>query len=307
MKHRWRDRWWFIVLSTMLVFVALSAVLCTRIASGSRSAKDTLSLPTTTALPFAMPPPSIAAQAAYLGDPVTGTTLYADHADSPRAMASLTKIMTAVVALLTGDPAAVLVVPPDIASLDGTGAAVVCCPHLRVGERYTLRELVTAMLITSGDDAAIVIADGLAGSQSVFVGHLNSVAAWLGLTQTHFMNVHGLDAPGQVSTARDLAKLAGFAMTLPLFREIVAQPSVTIPANASHPAITVETSNVLLVTGRSLGVDGVKVGFTGDAGYCVILHASKQGRQLIAVVLGDANASIRFDDGAALLAWGERT
>jgi serine-type D-Ala-D-Ala carboxypeptidase (penicillin-binding protein 5/6) len=144
----------------------------------------------------------------------------------------------------------------------------------------------------------------VAGSQNAFIAIMNRIAAWLGLTQTHYANPHGLDAPDHYTTARDLARLAAFALTLPLFRQIVAQSRYTIPASASHPAIALVNSNVLLIDGTTLGVDGVKTGFTGNAGYCLVLDARRQGHELIAVLLGDPTGDARFTDGAALLQWG---
>lgn len=219
-------------------------------------------------------------------------------------MASTTKIMTAVVAILTGDPDQRITIPPDIGQLAGEDASQMCCPTLHIGQQFTLRELLYGLLLPSGDDAAIAIADGVAGSQITFVARMNQVAVWLGLTQTHYANPHGLDAPGHYTTAHDLARLAAFALELPLFREIVAQSHYLIAATASHPAIDLKNSNQLLTLDASLGVDGVKTGFTGNAGYCLVLAARHGGRDLIAVVMGDPTSPARFADGAALLTWG---
>ncbi len=263
----------------------------------------TLTPTATPTLTFA-PPPALQAQAAYLYDPPTGTTLLDRNGEDERAMASTTKIMTAVVAILTGDPNQQIAIPPDVAQLDATDASRMCCPVPAVGMHFALRDLLYGLLLPSGDDAAIAIAGGVAGSQGAFVTRMNRVATWLGLRQTHYANPHGLDAPDHYTTARDLARLAAFALTLPLFRQIVAQSGYTIPATDSHPAIALVNSNVLLIDGATLGVDGVKTGFTGDAGYCLVLDAYQQGHELIAVLLGDPTDAARFADGAALLRWG---
>lgn len=261
-------------------------------------------------------PPRFGAAAVYVLDPQTQIGVLALHAQDPRPMASTTKIMTAVVALMYGDLQRVVTVGPEIHPFAETDASRMCCPYIQAGERYTLRELLAGLLLPSGDDAAATVAVTIAGSQSAFVVRMNAIAAWLGLAQTHFINPHGLDTPNQanMTTAYDLARLTAFALTFPAFRQLVSQAYLTIPANATHPAIRLANTNLLVHAedsrfgplGRDLGVDGVKTGYTLRAGYCVVLDARHNGRELIAVVLGespDATENLRFADGAALLQW----
>ncbi len=246
--------------------------------------------------------PQVAAQAALVYDPQTGATLYSLHGDQERAMASTTKIMTAVVAILSGkidQPVTVTAAAENFAP----DVSVVCCPQMQIGQVYTLHQLLYGLLLPSGADAASLIAVTVAGSEAAFVSQMNAMAAWLGLTHTHYENVHGLDQSGHYTTAEDLAHLTTFALSLPIFRQIVAIPRYTIPASTTHPAITLENTNELLSTGKALGVDGVKTGTTGAAGYCVVIDASHAGRELIVVILADASDQGRFDDAARLLRW----
>lgn len=270
----------------------------------------TATAPRPTATPRPLPPladltlpPAISARAAFVLDAGTGTVRYAYQPDTPRAMASTTKIMTAVVAILSGKLEVAVTVGNQVASIDPSQDSVVCCPTLQPGEVFTVRELLYGLLLPSGDDAALLIADAVAGSPANFVAQMNVYAALLGLRHTHYVNPHGLDAPGHVTTARDLARLTAFAMTIPLFRAIVGRARYTIPGTSGHPPIALETTNVLLNSDARLGVDGVKTGYTGDAGYCLVVDAQRQGRHLIIVLLGEPTDSARFADATALLTW----
>jgi D-alanyl-D-alanine carboxypeptidase (penicillin-binding protein 5/6) len=239
---------------------------------------------------------------AYIVDPLAGRVLLAHNSGKEVAMASTTKIMTAVIAILFGKANQVFTVPSDILSLDPASSKM----GVFVGEKYTLRELLYGLLLPSGDDAAVVIADGMYGTQPAFVAQMNALAQWLGLTHTHYANVHGLNAPGHYSSAADLARLAQFALGLPLFRQIVATPAITLPATATHHAIPLVNTNILLQDAANLGFDGVKTGYTGGptgAQYCLVADARLRGHEIIAVVLGDGTYQSRFIDVAALVAW----
>ena len=247
------------------------------------------------------PPPSLSAREALLLDPVSGQVYLAQNADSEMAMASTTKIMTALVALSFGKLDQRITIGSDAASLVGTEASVA---GLRVGETYTLHELLYALLLPSGDDAAVAIADGVAGSQDRFVQLMNLEAALLGLGHTHYADVHGLDAPDHYTTARDLAALAEVALRSPVFAQIVATPVYSLPATATHGAQTWTTTNLLLTSERYPGVLGVKTGFTGNAGYGLVFTAARRSGRLLGVLLGEPVEQARFDDAAALLTWG---
>jgi len=271
------------------------------------------SIPTPTPFVPQKPAPGITALAATMVDPATGDALYSLHPGDQRAMASTTKIMTAAVALLTAtDMNQTIRVGSDVNSLIGTGASEM---GVIPGQTYTLQQLLYGLLLPSGDDAAIVIADGVAGSQTAFVARMNAVAAWLGLAHTRYVNPHGLDANGHYTSAADLAKLTEFALEFPLFRQIVATPVYQIPATATHPLLKLESTDQFLnatdsvpgtsfvADGKALGVDGVKTGFTENAGHCLVLDAIQNGHEVIIVLLGEPNDPARFVDGAALLRW----
>ncbi len=257
--------------------------------------------------------------AATVYDPQTGQTLLAHNADRAHPIASTTKMMTALVVLFYGNNLDQKITITsamyynEIVPLKQASATVMGING--PGEQYTLRDLLYGLLLPSGDDAAVAIADGISGSETAFVARMNGLAHWLQLTQTSYSNPHGLDQihHHNLSSAADLARLAQVAMYLPDFRRIVATPSYTIPANATHPALKLTSTNILLTAGKSLGIDGVKTGFTGckdtdtgdlGAGDCVVLHALLGGHELYVVVLGDGAGNERFIDGAALVAWG---
>ncbi|HEX6798088.1 MAG TPA: hypothetical protein VF116_10305, partial [Ktedonobacterales bacterium] len=246
-------------------------------------------------------PPALSARIALLLDPVTGQVYLAQNADTETPMASTTKIMTALAAISFGNLNRRITVGADAAALSGTEASVA---GLRAGETFALRDLLYALLLPSGDDAAVAIADGVAGSQDRFVQLMNLEAALLGLGHTHYADVHGLDAPGHYTTARDLETLTAVALRSPIFAAIVATPVYHVSATATHDAHTWQTTNLLLSTERYPGVLGVKTGFTGGAGYCLVFTAARPYGRLVGVLLGEPNEQARFDDAAALLTWG---
>ena len=248
---------------------------------------------------------------AYVLDPTTGRVLLAHNSTTQQAMASTTKIMTALVAILFGNLNQVITVPAeaDWRHIPNNPSRM----GILQGQQYTLRQLLYGLLLPSGDDAAMAIADGVLGSQSAYVARMNLLAQWFGLQHTHFVDVHGigLDAQGQPLTnhytsAADLAHLTMFAMLQPSFQQLVDTPVYDVPATQTHPAFHLENTNILLQDpdGKSVGINGVKTGFTSVAGECVVLHATLRGHQLIAVIMGDGPGNSRFTDGLALIVWG---
>lgn len=246
-------------------------------------------------------PPSASGTEVYLMNPDTGGVYVATNASTPQAMASTTKIMTALVAVSYGRLDQRITVGAD-AMLPKTDNASVA--GLKQGEVFTLSELLYALLLPSGDDAAIAIADGVAGSQANFVLLMNSEAQMLGLRHTHYANVHGLDAPGQYSSAVDLARLTVRALEEPILATVVETPVMVLPASSDHPKLTLRNTNVLLFPPAYQGIIGVKTGFTGKAGYCLVFAAQRPEGRLIGVVLGEPKDGSRFADARALLNWG---
>lgn len=245
--------------------------------------------------------PVLHARAAYLINPDTGVVYFASTADAQLPMASTTKIMTAVVALSVGTLDMPITVQKDAIGLaDGLASSA----ELKAGETLTLRDLLYALLLPSGDDAAVAIADGIAGSQERFVALMNGESALLGLWHTHYNDVHGLDTPDHYTTARDLARLAAFAMHSPTFSRIVATARYSVPATADHDAHTWVTTNELLTDAPYSGVTGVKTGFTENAGRCLVFTATRPYGQLLGVLLNEPDSATRFSDAKALLDWG---
>ncbi len=223
-----------------------------------------------------------------------GRELWSRDADAQRAMASTTKIMTAVVVLENADLAQVVTVSSAAATV-GESAA-----DLRAGETMTVATMLEALLVKSGNDAAIALAEHVAGSEAEFVAMMNAKAAELGMSNTNYANSHGLDQIGHHTSARDLATISRYAMAQPEFRRCVGLLSTVV--ESSRGTHTLYNSNELLLNFD--GANGIKTGWTNDAGYCLAASAERDGVELTAVVLGAASEQERFDQAAALLDWG---
>jgi D-alanyl-D-alanine carboxypeptidase (penicillin-binding protein 5/6) len=170
---------------------------------------------------------------------------------------------------------------------------------LVAGEELTILDLLHGLLIPSGNDAAVALADYIAGSEEDFVGMMNAKAQELGLTSTRFVNSHGLDAPGQLTTATDLAKLARAALENKTLAEIV---TLRTASAAGH---SLQNTNELL--GVYEGADGVKTGTTDEAGECLVATVTRGGRRTLLVELGStdrySDARKLFDYTSAAYAW----
>jgi serine-type D-Ala-D-Ala carboxypeptidase (penicillin-binding protein 5/6) len=223
-----------------------------------------------------------------------GRILWSRSPDEERAMASTTKIMTAIVALENASLDEPIVVSQRAATI-GEAAA-----RLKAGETYPLRTLLEAMLVKSGNDASIAVAEHIGGSVEGFAAMMNDKAAQLGLEHTSFVNPHGLDAPGHYTSAADLATLARYAMANDEFRRMVALESVVIEASAGPQEL--ENGNLLI--GTLEGATGVKTGWTSRAGYSLVASAERGGIELFAVVLGTQDEMDRFQQAGLLLEWG---
>ncbi len=223
-----------------------------------------------------------------------GRALWDRDADAERAMASTTKIMTALVVLDRAGMEDLVTVSSRAATVGESGV------NIMAGQTMTVGELLEAMLVRSGNDAAHALAEHVGGDVATFVGMMNEKAASLGLAHTSFANPHGLDAAGHHTSAQDLATLTSVAMADPRFARIVALPSVTVMVGGR--ATKYESSNVLLKDYE--GATGVKTGWTDDAGYCLVASASRGEVSFVAVVLGTDSETDRFDQAAQLLDWG---
>ena len=165
------------------------------------------------------------------------------------------------------------------------------------GDSFTVRDLLYGLMLPSGNDAAIALGRQVsAGSDADFVERMNGLATRLGLAETHFANPHGLNAPGHLTSAYDLALLMRYAMTLPAFREVVSTQYWEAAGSRSVPLWNVAGTSLRNVP----GADAVKSGFTRQAGRTLVLSAVRDGHRLYAVVLNDPQ---RETDAGRLLAW----
>lgn len=247
----------------------------------------------------AYPPPPILARAAALLDADTGQWLLLKGADRPLAMASTTKIMTAVLTIEHGHLDDRVLVSRKAASIGETTMGLVA------GERVRARDLLYGLLLPSGNDAAIALAEYLGGSVQGFARMMSVKAASLGMRHTHYLNPFGFfftasgDAPNHYTTARDLVILANDAMAMPLFRQVVGTKSHVVPADRLQRRH--ELRNINQVLYWYPGVDGVKPGWTSGAGICQVIDVRRFGRHLIAALLDTPNL---YTDARDLLDYG---
>ncbi|MEL7565117.1 MAG: D-alanyl-D-alanine carboxypeptidase family protein [Dehalobacterium sp.] len=237
--------------------------------------------------------PEIAAKSAVLIDAVSGRVLYESNAHERLPQASTTKITTALVALENAKLTKKIRLPDDFVNPGESGI------YLEPGETHSLEDLMYALLLKSANDAAEAIGIGVAGSLDKFVDMMNKRVRDLGLTDTHYVNPHGLHHEDHYSSAYDLAMIAREALKLEEFRKIIATDRHTLPWAGNEYSRVVYNGNRLLKTYE--GADGVKTGYTRQAGSCLVGSATRNGMQLIAVVL---NCNGMYDDVGALLDYG---
>jgi D-alanyl-D-alanine carboxypeptidase (penicillin-binding protein 5/6) len=237
-------------------------------------------------------PPRVKARAAVLADESTGQVLFERNATAARAMASTTKVMTALLTLERLDERRVVVI--------GAGPPRVGEESLRLhkGERLTVRQLLLGLLVKSANDAGAALAEAVDGSEAAFVRRMNRKAAALRLAATHYVTPYGLDRPGHQTSARDLGRLWEVAMRRADFRSLVATRAARIPGGPLSLRRFVTTNQLL---GSYRWTVGGKTGFTNRAGRCLVASASRGGRRLVAVALGSPDA---FADVQALFEYG---
>lgn len=232
-------------------------------------------------------PPVVNALAAIVIESSTGRVLYSKNATERRSIASTTKIMTALTALENGNTKEEVTVSKRAASIGGSTIG------LQEGQKYTLKEMLYAMLMMSGNDAAIAVAEHIGGTVEDFAEMMNRKAKSMGAVNSSFVTPHGLDKENQYSTAYDLALITKEALKNPLFTEIVSTSNSYIPGHNLY------NTNELL--GTCQGVDGVKTGFTGKAGRCLVTTAKRGDMRLICVVLGSPTRNARANASRDLL------
>jgi len=219
----------------------------------------------------------VQAKYAVLMDEGSGRVLYALNSSQRVPMASLTKVMTALLVLENGNLDQMVYISSMAAE---TGESTV---SLEPGEILSRRDLLNVLLLSSANDAATALAESVAGSEDNFVAMMNSRARELGMNDTHFSNSHGLNAPDHYSSAYDLAVLSRKAMANPTFQQLVATKSAVLPwVGHPWPRFLVNHNQLLY---RYSGAIGIKTGYTSEAGNCVIGDAQRGSLRLIAVVL----------------------
>jgi hypothetical protein len=236
-------------------------------------------------------PPNVNAAAIAVVDESSGTLLYSRNPHQQRAPASLTKIFTALVALGHASLNQSIVVQFDPASIpDSTLMGI------NPGETYTLGDLLYGLMLPSGNDAALAIANGVAGSEPAFVAMMNAQATSLGLVDSHFVNPHGLDAPGHYSSAYDLAMAARYGMThYPAFRTLASTVSWTV-----HGTRSFNVHNLNRFLWSYPGADGVKIGYTDNAGHAIVASATRNGHRVYVALLDCGDI---VNDSAPLMNW----
>lgn len=239
--------------------------------------------------------PDISATSYIVVDGSTGEILFGKNYQQQCAPASITKIMTAILAIESGKLDETVTVP-ELPDFGTTGAVTV---HLVKGEKYTLRQLVEVMMVASANDAAYAVADAVGGSAEKFVSQMNEKAKTLGMTSTTFKNPHGLDEDGHLVTAEDMAKLACYAMQNETFREIVLIQQVDW--NGVSYVKSLPTTNKLFSIMPE--ATGIKTGNSNEAQRTLVASAQKDGRELIGVILGVADESI-FQNMKTVLNYG---
>ena len=229
------------------------------------------------------PAPPIYATSAFLLDTDNETTLYAQNAFLHLPMLSTTKLMTATLAIQEGNLDQEITINTamehDIQQLSADSALF----GVKQGQTYTLRDLLYGLLYVSGNDAALVIADALAGNVQNFVAQMNQKAQELGLRDTHFVNPHGLLDAGQYSCARDLAVLGQYALSIPLIQQISSGKTYHIAAGGNHDARVLLNENQFLWWYP--GVLGGKTGYDGEADFIQVMSVVRDNHHMIGVVM----------------------
>lgn len=259
-----------------------------------------LILQTTAGLAWRIEVAPIRAVSTILIEPNTGQVLYEQNADAPRAPASIAKTMLELVVLEKIQAGELKLDDPITASAWASkiGGSQV---YLREGEVFPLEDLMKAIVIHSANDACVAVAEHIAGSADGFVDLMNIEARHMGLENTHFINVHGLDdEPGQgnVTSARDISKIAQKLITMPH----VLEWSSIQETPFRDGAFLLQNTNKLL--GRFPGLDGLKTGYTHKAGFCLCATAERRGMRLVSVVMGAESNKARFEETARLLGAG---
>ena len=281
----------FLLLLIIIMISAHSTLAAAPARTGSIYGEPGIKPQNTLTLPAVMT--EIEAEAAIVIVAKDKRVLFGKKPDSIMYPASTTKIMTLITALEAGNLDTPVIVSPQAAACEGSSL------ELSNGDKLTLREALYGMMLVSGNDAAEAIAENVAGSIPEFVHMMNSTAEKIGAHRTHFSNPHGLPDPiNHYTTAYDLALITAYGMQNPVFAKVVGTSEHDVRFLDGHKHHVSNTNKLLRLYP---GADGVKTGFTNDAGECLVASATRNNVQLIAVVLNSEN---RWDDAAKLLDYG---
>ena len=294
----------------LLMLALISAVSCRRQATAEPpvvlspeeqrlaavSTIDSITLPALTdltAIAGAECLDSITAAAWMLVDDATGAVISQHHAQEQRPIASLTKMMTCLLALEQGNMSDTVVVTPDV--------YVARNSRTRPGDSYVMRHMLDEMMLTSDNDAAYALAKHIAGDTLGFCRMMNEKAAYLGMDSTHFANPNGMPNDSNYSTASDMVRLVRYCLRDSTFAAIVSTAEKDVPlADGRH--MPCQNTNMLLTSYE--GCIGVKTGFTRQAGHCLASAATRQGSTLVLVLLSSQSMASRFTESASLLDYG---
>jgi D-alanyl-D-alanine carboxypeptidase (penicillin-binding protein 5/6) len=319
-----RLRTWLIILTVMTVVVGGVAVWTltghspraaagpdaaigarTRAPSSARSPSPRPSPRPTIAVTGA--PGGVKAKGAVLADAATGQVLWGRDTDTERPMASITKVMTALLVLQSGDLSREIEIPKAAVSYAWEYGGETAALH--PGDVLTAAELLPALLLASGADAAYTLANAYGPGLTAFVARLNATAARMGMTHTHFTSPDGLPYPTETSTystPADLLTLGLAAMRYPAFRSVVDLQFYHLPKGRGHHQYWWDNTDDLI--GSYSGAVGIKDGYTDDAGHCLLFEAVRGSRTLIGVVLDSPASGVAAGAQAAeqMLNWGFR-
>ncbi|NLK34964.1 MAG: D-alanyl-D-alanine carboxypeptidase [Gracilibacteraceae bacterium] len=231
------------------------------------------------------------ARAAVIMDVNSNRVLYSKNMHEKLPMASTTKIMTTLVAIESGKLDEKVTVSKRASHMEGSSI------YLREGEKHTVSDLLYAIMLRSGNDSAVAVAEHIGGSVEGFAEMMNKKAREIGANNTRFANPHGLDAEGHYTTAYDLALITSYALKNPIFSRIVSSKKKIIegPPDENWDRVMINKNKMLWQFG---GGDGVKTGFTKKAGRCLVSSATREGLQLVCVVL---NCGPMWNDSSSLL------
>jgi D-alanyl-D-alanine carboxypeptidase (penicillin-binding protein 5/6) len=249
-------------------------------------------------------PSGVDAKAAAVENASTGALLWSRDLNTERPVGSITKVMTALVVIRAGDLSRKITIPSAVVAYvrkyDASSAG------LRLGDKLTASQLLAALLLPSGADAAYALAEAYGPGLTAFIAKMNATAKQLGLTRTHFANFDGLPWPTEhstYSTAANLLTLGRDAMQSSAFRSVVDQRTYRLAAGSGHHAYVWRTTNPLL--GAYSGATGIKTGYTAAAGHCLLFEATRNGYSVIGVTLDSpgVGTTVNGADPTRLLNW----